>query len=247
MENAYIMIPSRMASTRFPGKPLAQIAGKPMIQRVWERCLENRSGARVVVVSEDNCILDTISALGGDVFRSSPGHENGSSRIFEAAQTLKADKVVNVQGDEPFVDISVVDRLLLALSEGVPVCTAHYPVFDEESFHNPNHVKVVCGEGGRCLYFSRSPIPFHRNQPYQGHLVHQGIYAYRFWALCAYVSYGQSFLERSECLEQLRFLEMNLPLHSVEAHMPSIGVDSPEDIRLAEDFHSRTMKTEEKR
>ena len=244
MGNSCILIPSRMSSTRFPGKPLALIHGKPMIQWVWERCVLNQSDAKVVVVSEDEPILDAITSLGGSVFRSSPGHENGSSRIYEAALALKADHIVNVQGDEPFVDIQVVDRLLNILKEGFPVCTVHCPVMDEDSFRNPNHVKLVCGDMGSCLYFSRSPIPYNRTLPYRGHLVHQGIYGYQFWALSAYVAYGPSRLEEQESLEQLRFLEMNLPLRSIPSERLSVGVDVPEDIVRAEQYYCQTVKDE---
>ncbi|WP_028108134.1 3-deoxy-manno-octulosonate cytidylyltransferase [Ferrimonas futtsuensis] len=235
-----VVIPARFASTRLPAKPLAEIAGKPMIQWVCEQA--QASGAdRVVVATDDQRVFDAVSGFGAEVVMTSAHHNSGTERLAEVVELLQLGEdqvVVNVQGDEPLIppaNIRQVAQNLIA--SGLPMSTLGVAIEDAEEMFNPNAVKVVCAADGRALYFSRAPIPYHRDGFADGPAVspgalrHVGIYGYRAGFIQRYVSWQPSPLEGIESLEQLRVLYYGEGIHVEEAQeTPPAGVDTPEDL-----------------
>ncbi|MCP4804373.1 MAG: 3-deoxy-manno-octulosonate cytidylyltransferase [Proteobacteria bacterium] len=215
------VIPSRYAANRLPGKPLVEIAGRPMIQHVWDRASASRAD-RVLVATDDARIHAAVRAFGGEVVMTSPEHRSGTDRVHEAATGSDADIVVNVQGDEPLLDTSLLDRLVEAFADGVDVVTAAAPLADPTS---PHVVKVVCDDRGDALYFSRSAVP--HGGPY---LQHIGVYAYRRAALDRFVTTSPGVLERAERLEQLRVLESGGRIRVVLTEQAHPSVDTPADL-----------------
>lgn len=242
---AVAIIPARWASVRFPGKPLAMLGGKPLVQHVWERCLRAKKLDRVIVATDDMRIAEAAFDFGAEVAVTSPGHPSGSDRLGEVAAKLRGvSVVVNVQGDEPTIDPRLVDRLVGEM-ESHPrseMVTAATPFADPAAVTNPNNVKVVADRLGNALYFSRSPIPFVRDAaggpksrtagPVFLH--HLGIYAYRRKFLLEFVKWKPTPLEQAEKLEQLRALEMGARIRLVVTKLRSVGVDTPEDLAEAE-------------
>jgi 3-deoxy-manno-octulosonate cytidylyltransferase (CMP-KDO synthetase) len=240
-----VIIPARLASTRLPNKPLADIAGKPMVVRVAERAA--LSGASQVVVATDHDdIVASCRAHGVDVRMTRADHPSGTDRIAEvaAAMGLPADAVVvNVQGDEPLIDPQLVAATAALIRDGVPMATAAHPIADVQDVFNPNVVKVALDKSGRALYFSRATIPWHRDAfakakdalpPGYTPLRHIGLYAYGNAFLQSYPGLAQSPLEQIEALEQLRVLWHGYPIavHVTES-APLPGVDTPEDLERA--------------
>lgn len=231
------VIPARYASTRFPGKPLASICGKPMIQRVYENARTCALLDRVVIATDSAEIARAVQAFGGEVCLTSARHETGTDRIAEAAQSIEADLIVNVQGDEPLllphtIDLAV--RPLLADGR-IPMGTLKARIKSVGDMSNPNIVKVVTDASGRALYFSRSAIPFFRNRVEGAAMYrHIGLYVYRRDFLLLLTGLPQSGLEKAESLEQLRALENGFAIHVVETDYEPIGVDMPEDIATVE-------------
>jgi len=238
VSRAAIVIPARWGSTRFPGKPLHEIAGKPLIRHVWERCLASRKAALVVIATDDMRIAEAAFDFGAEVSLTKATHPSGTDRIAEVAGRLRQyGVVVNVQGDEPEMDPRLVDRLIGALDaeRSLAMATAACPFTPDEDPANPNAVKVVCDRAGNALYFSRSRIPFDRDgagQPVP--LRHLGIYAYRRNFLLRYVKWRSTPLEESEKLEQLRALEHGAKIRVLEVKSAGIGVDTPADAIAAE-------------
>lgn len=230
------VIPARYDSQRFPGKPLALIGGRPMIEWVWRRACAARRVDRVLVATDDERIADAVRGFGGDAVMTGSEHTTGTDRIAEAVQGQSAGIVVNVQGDEPLIPSAIIDELVKALEEGgAPISTAAVPFDNADAIQNPNNVKVVCRQDGTALYFSRSPIPYCRDagsavKP----LHHWGLYAYRRAALEAFVSWNPSPLECCEKLEQLRALENGLPIRVVVARHAAPDVNVPEDVGIVE-------------
>lgn len=241
---AIAIIPSRFASTRLPGKPLLDIAGKPMIVRVCECAVSARSVDRVLVATDDERIADAVRSAGFEAVMTSDRHESGTDRLAEVAATLQADFVVNVQGDEPLLPPSTIDAAVEALvADSSAVCsTTCEKVDDLDDFLNPNIVKVVLREDGRALYFSRAAIPYPRDAvsadgvPDAAHIDlsrvrrHTGLYVYRREFLLEFARMGPSHLERAEKLEQLRILERGHDIRVVEVDEPSFGVDTQADL-----------------
>ncbi|MDT8391244.1 MAG: 3-deoxy-manno-octulosonate cytidylyltransferase [Lentisphaeria bacterium] len=231
------VIPARHASTRFPGKPLAVIAGKPMVQWVYEKARGAASVDEVIVATDDQRIIDAVAAFGGRAVMTSPDHLTGTDRIAEAVKELDADLIVNIQGDEPLVPSDVVDRLVAAMrSSGAEMGTVAVPFeYSANAPENPNAVKVVTDSNGFALYFSRSLIPFPRagGRPVEP-LLHWGLYAYRRDFLYDFVSWPPGRLEQCEMLEQLRALENGARIMVIQAAVRSIGVDTPEDVAKVE-------------
>lgn len=232
------VIPARYASTRFPGKPLALIHGKPMIQWVYERSLLSNLDC-VVVATDDDRIRDAVSGFGGKVVMTSPDHQSGTERCAEVADILgvtSEDVVVNVQGDEPYIRPEAINLLISQFSEPrVQIATLAKQFLPEENPENPNMVKVVCSKSGRALYFSRSPIPYYRNQEMQPvHYKHIGIYAYRGDVLKEIVKLPSSVLENAEKLEQLRWLDNDYEVFVRVCDYESVAIDTPEDLVRAE-------------
>jgi 3-deoxy-manno-octulosonate cytidylyltransferase (CMP-KDO synthetase) len=237
-----VVIPARFASTRLPGKPLLDIHGKPMIQRVYERAQQS-AAQRVVVATDDARVADAVREFGGEVCMTSSRHESGTDRIQETAEQLGlgADQlVVNVQGDEPLIPARVIDQVAANLAEHVAadIATLCAPIDSPAQFRDPNCVKVVADQHGYALYFSRAPIPFPRDQqagelPAMGAQRHLGIYAYRVSFLHRFITWPVSTLESTEKLEQLRAMEHGVRIHVEPASIvPPAGVDTAEDLEL---------------
>jgi 3-deoxy-manno-octulosonate cytidylyltransferase (CMP-KDO synthetase) len=232
-----IIIPARWGSTRFPGKPLHEIAGKPLIQHVWERCVRVRGVDRVIVATDDPRILEAAFGFGAEVALTAPDHPSGTDRIAEVAKNLRStDILLNVQGDEPFFDPKLAARLIRALADD-PDCqmaTAATPL-EPDDLENSNVVKVVCDLRGYALYFSRSPIPCDRDgDAAPARFRHLGIYAYRRKFLLGYVKKKPTPLEKAEKLEQLRALEHGAKIRVLITKKSGIGIDTPEDAAAAE-------------
>jgi 3-deoxy-manno-octulosonate cytidylyltransferase (CMP-KDO synthetase) len=235
------IIPARFASTRFPGKPLALIAGKPLLQRVVERC-QRASTLREVIVAADDERIRAVAARFCRVEMTSPAHPSGTDRIAEVAQRCDCDGLVNIQGDEPLMDPAVIDQVGRALTD-CEMSTAATPLRDPAEYDNPNVVKVVVSAAGRALYFSRRTIPYLRDAAARSvpeqlaafpFLKHLGIYGYRRETLLQLVRFPVSPLEAAEKLEQLRALEHGIPIRVVQVAYESIGVDTPEDVARVE-------------
>ena len=235
MLEAVGVIPSRYRSTRFPGKALALLAGKPLIQHVYERSVLARSLDRVLVATDDDRILEAVRKFGGEGVLTSPDHASGTDRLAEVARRLEAGIYVNVQGDEPLVDPRDIDALVEKLRTDplVGMATLRSPIRTREDLENPNVVKVVCDQAGDALYFSRSPIPHSGDGGVAGTYRHQGLYAYRRDFLLEITAAPPGILERLERLEQLRVLEAGRGIRVLDALGSSIGVDTPEDLERA--------------
>lgn len=239
-----ILIPARMASTRLPGKPLADIAGKPMIVQVAERAAASGLG-RVVVATDSAAIKDAVEAHGFEAVMTRADHESGSDRIFEALQTIDPNKefdaVVNVQGDLPTIDPALIKTALRPLIEGeADIATLGVEISDPDEKTNPNVVKIVGSPLGnddqlRALYFTRATAPYGEGPLYH----HIGLYAYRRAALEKFVALGPSTLELREKLEQLRALEAGMRIDVEVVQSFPIGVDTPEDLEKARQYLSR--------
>jgi len=227
------VLPSRWGSTRFPGKPLHIIAGKPLIQHVWERCQKCSKLDDIIVATDDERIRDVVLAFGGKVAMTSPDHPTGTDRIAEAVQAVpQATHVVNIQGDEPLIDPALIDELATAMATDatLDMATAANPLDPADpAVQDPNVVKVALALDGRALYFSRSALPFFRN-PVQGLPVlrHKGIYAYQRSFLERFITWPPSPLEKAESLEQLRALENGATIKVLITTDTSPGVDTPE-------------------
>lgn len=233
------LIPARWASTRFPGKPLHMIAGKPLVQHVWERVSQCQLLHAVAIATDDERIRQAAEGFGAQVVMTSPDHPSGSDRLAEAVRSFPgATHVVNIQGDEPLIDVELIDSLVRSLlgDRDLAMATAACPIEAEEDFRDPNVVKVVLAHNGDALYFSRAPIPWPRNKPDSSPLRHLGIYAYRRDFLENYVKWAPSPLEQTESLEQLRALENGARIRVVLTKHNGIGVDTPEQARIVENL-----------
>jgi 3-deoxy-manno-octulosonate cytidylyltransferase (CMP-KDO synthetase) len=230
------IIPARWGSTRFPGKPLHLIAGKPLVQHVWERCREAKRLDEIVIATDDMRIAEAAFEFGADVALTSEKHRSGTDRIAEVAKKMKhLTHVLNVQGDEPLVSAKLLDRLVDSLVKtGAEMATAATPFAAGEMVDNPNAVKVLINRQGSAIYFSRSVIPFIRdagmNFPY---LRHQGIYAYSREFLLQLVTWKPTALEVAEQLEQLRAIEHGARIQVLVTKHASVGVDTPADAEAA--------------
>jgi len=227
------VLPARWGSTRFPGKPLHLIAGKPLIQHVWERCKSCTGLHDLVVATDDSRIFDAVHAFGGCAVMTSPDHPTGTDRIAETLAAFpEATHVVNIQGDEPLIDPALIDRLASAIAapDGPEMATAANPLDPSDpAVVDPNVVKVACAKNGFALYFSRSPLPYFRNPVSSLPVLrHKGIYAYRRSFLEQFVTWPPSPLEQAESLEQLRALENGASILVLDTDDTSPGVDTLE-------------------
>lgn len=239
------IIPARYHSSRFEGKPLAAIAGKPMIQHVYERARAVPLLTRVAVATDDERIIDCVRGFGGEVVLTSPDHVSGTDRLAEAATLLnipEQDVVVNIQGDQPLFHAEVVEQVARPLLDdpALPMATLIYKIVRPEEIDDPNHVKTVFDHNGMALYFSRSTIPFQRNPKESSsptYYKHLGFYAYRKGFLLTFVGLPEGEWERFEKLEQLRALEYGYKIKVVLTGHDSIEVDTPRDLeRVREIF-----------
>jgi 3-deoxy-manno-octulosonate cytidylyltransferase (CMP-KDO synthetase) len=228
------VIPARYASVRFPGKPLAPLAGRPMVVHVLEAVRGAKRVDRVIVATDDARIAACVREAGGEALMTSPDAASGTDRVAEVARRAPADAYLNVQGDEPLMPAENVDRAVGALLDqpGRKLATLAYPL-PADAVADPNTVKVAVARDGRALYFSRSPIPYYR-QGTPAYRKHLGIYAYRPDTLAEVAALPPSPLERAESLEQLRWLEAGHSIWVGEAAGDSIGVDTPADMIQAE-------------
>ena len=238
------IIPSRYASTRFPGKPLIDIAGKSMIQRVYEQSLKSVHLYKVVVATDDERIFNHVKSFGGEVQMTSENHQNGTSRCAEVLESIgtesrenQFDAIVNIQGDEPFIDPSQIDKVALLLSDkNAEIATLAKLIESDEELFNPNVVKVVIDQAYRAKYFSRQTIPFIRDENKDQWLgkhkfyKHIGIYGYSSVVLKLITILKESSLEKAEKLEQLRWLENGFQISVDITTMQSIAIDSQEDL-----------------
>lgn len=231
------IIPARYASTRFPGKPLALLGSKPMIQWVYERA--SKQFEQLVVATDDERILNTVLDFGGKAVMTHSEHKSGTERCAEALHIyrdqsgLTFSHVVNIQGDEPLIQSGQLKALMDCFKiQGTGIATLIRPMLPNEDPQNPNLVKVVVDKSLRALYFSRAPIPYVRDRRSgePGHYAHIGLYAFRSEVLEQIVTLPVSMLEQSESLEQLRWLEHGIPIQTDLTDLPSIGVDTPEDL-----------------
>ena len=238
-------IPSRYESTRFPGKPLALIAGKPMIQHVYERTMSSPHVADTFVATDDERIFQCVRGFGGKAVMTAETHPSGTDRIAEAALKLglkDQDLVMNVQGDQPTFDSSCLPDLLKPFQEGsdIPMSTLMIRMSEKKDIENPNNVKVVTDREGFALYFSRAPIPFYRDtKETRGVYKHLGFYAYPVHFLKIFASLSPGPLESAEKLEPLRALENGFKIKVEETRFDSIEVDTPKDIKKAEHMIGR--------
>jgi 3-deoxy-manno-octulosonate cytidylyltransferase (CMP-KDO synthetase) len=225
------VIPARFASSRFPGKALALLAGKPLIQHVFERAGQSRYLRRLLIATDDERIAEAARSFRAPVVMTRSDHISGTDRVAEAASSTDATVIVNIQGDEPLIDPAAIDAATLSLLEdpSLPMATLKKRIENEEEIINPNVVKVVTGLSGNAIYFSRHPIP-HGAGPHTPHFKHIGLYVYRRDFLLRYSSLPVGPLERSERLEQLRALENGFLIRVVETEYESLGVDTPEDL-----------------
>jgi 3-deoxy-manno-octulosonate cytidylyltransferase (CMP-KDO synthetase) len=235
MTKALGIIPARWASTRFPGKPLHPIAGKPLLQHVWERCRRAKKLDHVIIATDDFCIAEAAFNWGAEVAMTSANHSSGTDRIAEvAAKTKQFAHIVNIQGDEPMIDPTLIDRLVRELQRDrkLEMITAAHPFADSREAKSPHQVKVVLNLKGEALYFSRALIPSTKRPCL--YFRHQGIYGYTRDLLLRFVRWKTSPLERAESLEQLRALENGVRIKVIMTGRGSPGVDTPEDARMVE-------------
>lgn len=240
------IIPARYASTRFPAKPLAMLGDKPMIQHVYERVSQVLD--KVVVATDDQRIFDAVLSFGGEVVMTSTSHRTGTDRCYEAYNTYahKADVVINIQGDEPFINPKQLELLMQCFSDTTTdIATLIKPfafTTSYETMADPNTPKVIINPKGRALYFSRSVIPYLRGKEKaqwsseRTYYKHIGVYAYRTEVLASITQLEQTPLELSESLEQLRWLENGLSIQTAETNIETIGIDTPEDMEAAREY-----------
>ena len=245
MSKAVGIIPARWGSTRFPGKPLHPITGKPLLKHVWERCLRAKSLDLVVIATDDMRIASTAFGWGADVALTSPKHRSGTNRVAEVARkTKRFAYVINVQGDEPLIDPRLIDKVVEKLQSDrkVGIVTAAHPFKDPADAFSPHQVKVVLDLRGNALYFSRAAIPAPRTDWRSLFLRHQGIYGFRRETLLQFVKWKPSPLERAESLEQLRALENGVKVHVLVTATGSPGIDTPEDATALEQKLARANR-----
>lgn len=234
-----VVIPARYASTRLPGKPLVPLAGKPMVQRVYERAKEAQTVHGVLVATDDQRIMDAVQAFGGEARMTRPDHRTGTERIAEVAAHAEGDVFVNVQGDEPLIDPLAIDIAVGALLEEpvAQIATVATPIRHAGDIMDPNVVKTVLDFEENALYFSRAPIPWIRETQQKirvKYWKHLGLYAFQRDALLEYPTLPQGELEKIEQLEQLRWLENGWKIRVAEVEHDAVSVDVPEDVARVE-------------
>ncbi len=245
------VIPARYSSTRFPGKPLAFLKDKPLIQHVYEQAKVSKLIDEVFVATDDSAIFKAVEQFSGKVIMTSPKHLSGTDRVAEAVDKLIKEGynlqensiIINLQGDEPLIKVEMIDQLIKLMKKGNNfIGTLAKKIEKQSDFHNPNIVKVVFDRNGYALYFSRSPIPFHREKFIKGAsqknfmYKHIGIYGYSVKILKKFVKLPQSELEKIESLEQLRALENGIKIKVRITEYDSFGIDTPDDLRIAEEL-----------
>jgi 3-deoxy-manno-octulosonate cytidylyltransferase (CMP-KDO synthetase) len=238
------VIPARFASTRFPAKALADINGKSMVQRVYERVAKASSISKVVVATDHQVIFDHVRSFGGEVIMTSEHHQSGTDRCAEVSRSLpQFDYIINIQGDEPFIDPEQITTIAELLDGKTELATLAIPIKQTDILFSPNSVKVIFDKEGKAIYFSRNPIPFMRNFERNEWILrgsffkHIGMYGYRSDILKSITSLPQSSLEISESLEQLRWIENGFQIKVSITDIDSLGIDTPEDLERAKELY----------
>jgi len=226
------IIPARYQSTRLPGKPLALILGKPMIWYVYQQAKKSRYLEEVIVATDDQRIVEAVESFGGKAVLTAREHRTGTDRLAQVAENMTAEIIVNIQGDEPLIQPEMIDQAIepLLQDDTLVMATLKKKIDEQEDLHNPHLVKVVADKNNRALYFSRSLLPFPREETGQPVYKHVGLYVYRRDFLLAFSRMEPTPLEQTESLEQLRVLENGYPIYVVETPYSSQGVDTPEDL-----------------
>ncbi|UII81917.1 3-deoxy-manno-octulosonate cytidylyltransferase [Flagellimonas sp. CMM7] len=232
------MIPARYQASRFPAKLMQDLGGKPVIVRTYEAAVQTGLFDEVYVVTDSDIIFETISGIGGQVLMSKTKHESGSDRIAEAVENMDVDIVINVQGDEPFIDgeslTKIIEVFKMDVDEEIDLASLMTPITDWNEISNPNTVKVIVDNQDFALYFSRSPIPYPRDEKVEAiYYKHKGIYAFRKRALLDFQRLPMLLLEAKEKIEAIRFLEYGKKIKMVETHVTGIEIDTPEDLERA--------------
>jgi 3-deoxy-manno-octulosonate cytidylyltransferase (CMP-KDO synthetase) len=232
------MIPARYQASRFPGKLMKDLGGKPVILRTYEAALKTNLFDEVYIVTDSQIILNSIEKIGGKVIMSKKEHECGSDRIAEAVEDLDADIVVNVQGDEPFIDDKSLSKLIDVFkcdtNQEVDLASLKVQITNNDDIQNPNNVKVITDVNNMAIYFSRSIIPFHRDTDINvKYYKHKGVYAFRKQALIDFYNTPITPLEAAEKIEAIRYQEMGKKIKMVETDVESVGIDTPEDLEKA--------------
>lgn len=232
------MIPARYRASRFPAKLMQDLSGKPVIVRTYEAALGTGLFDEVFVVTDSPVISEEITSIGGKVIMSKKEHESGSDRIAEAVADMDVDIVINVQGDEPFIDKASLEKIIQVFKEDrekeIDLASLMTPITDWEEISNPNTVKVIVDNQNCALYFSRSPIPYPRDKEVEApYFKHKGIYAFRKRALLDFQRLPMLPLEAKEKIEAIRFLEYGKKIKMVETHVTGIEIDTPEDLERA--------------
>ncbi len=232
------MIPARYQASRFPAKLMQDLQGKPVIVRTYEAAVETGLFDQVYVVTDSDVIFETITNIGGQVMKSKKTHESGSDRIAEAVEEMDVDIVINVQGDEPFIDRESLAKVIQVFQRDdkkeIDLASLMTPITDWDEISNPNTVKVIVDNEDFALYFSRSPIPYPRDEQVEAtYYKHKGIYAFRKRALLDFQRLPMLPLEAKEKIEAIRFLEYGKKIKMVETHVTGIEIDTPEDLERA--------------
>lgn len=238
--NTLCVIPARYASTRLPGKPLADIAGKPMISRVFDRASKAKLVTGVIAAVDDERVYEAVVSNGGTAMMTRKDHATGTDRLAEvAAAHPEAELIINVQGDEPLIDPEIIDALAAAFDEDkeLQMATVKSPMHNKEEMTNPNNVKVVTDKNGYALYFSRSLMPYPREDTSVTVYKHIGIYAYKREFLLNYAKMEPTPLEKTESLEQLRALENGFRIKVIETEQTFVGVDTAEDLAKVNEIY----------
>jgi 3-deoxy-manno-octulosonate cytidylyltransferase (CMP-KDO synthetase) len=243
---AVAIIPARYESSRLPGKALADIAGRPMIEHVYRRAAAAKTVSRVIVATDDRRIYEAVCRFGGEAMMTSPAHQSGTDRLAEAAAAIQADVIVNVQGDEPLLPAETIDAAVapFASDPALQMTTLRRAITDIDEHLNPNVTKVVVDSDGYALYFSRAPIPFTRaGHPPAQAWAHVGMYVYRRDTLLRLAALPPTAMERAEALEQLRALEHGIRIKAINTTHATIGVDTREDLERVRALMAHVITT----
>ena len=235
------MIPARYSASRFPGKLMKDLGGKPVILRTYEAALHTNLFDDVYIVTDSNIIFKTIDNIGGKAIMSKTAHECGSDRIAEAVENIEADIVINVQGDEPFIDAVSLSKLIDVFKKDdkkeIDLASLKVQITNKEDIENPNNVKVITDVDNLAIYFSRSVIPFHRDKDVNvKYYKHKGVYAFRKQALLDFYKTPMTPLEAAEKIEAIRYQEIGKKIKMVETDVEAVGIDTPEDLEKAIQF-----------
>ena len=235
------MIPARYSASRFPGKLMKDLGGKPVILRTYEAALHTNLFDEVYIVTDSDVIFKTIENAGGKAIKSTKEHECGSDRIAEAVENIEADIVINVQGDEPFIDAVSLSKLIDVFKKDdkneIDLASLKVQITNKEDIENPNNVKVITDVDNLAIYFSRSVIPFHRDKDIAvKYYKHKGVYAFRKQALIDFYNTPMTPLEAAEKIEAIRYQEIGKKIKMVETDVEAVGIDTPEDLQKAIEY-----------